>query len=434
MNREEFNTYWKNKGYEPSDIDYKAYRLGQQMNENTVQGQQNKIANQIRKAGQNPDPVISKSKAETVDHHPSHPYMSWAEYRGNRASMGYAVNKKDYDHYLRSEGITTQGDHDISRQNIHKNQQGTGSISKGEPDHVHDQKQGASTSKGIPKPPPSDKPKPAPPQGTSPASADTPPLPTQRTQPYTYPYKNLPFDPTRQPAEIGDPFYSSEYQDQLTRWSRKNWDLYQRKQPLIPKPLPPKPTMIKERQFLTSKTKTYDEIVKDTLKNTRFVPAKDVKISVYTKQKPYYMEIKGVRQPGLFNIKGEKFDETGPKITDLGLLNQDEGFTGGLDRPDKIREQAWNRGFDVLGAAGAFGAASARSTVIGAEWAQRVSQTSQRAFARNAARLRNLARMNRYGNMSTRGIGSRAPVSRGGLVYRGPASRGGAEALQNAGL
>lgn len=463
MNREEFNQYWENKGHQASDTDYKAYQLGQQVNENTVRGQQSKIANQIRKAGAGGE---SDSQTPPVaNHHPTQHYMSWSEYSGNRSSMGYAVTKKDYDHYLRSSGITSQGDHDISSQTIHKNGQGSGSISKGEPDHVHDQKQGDSTGKGVPPtgPPPSEPAKAGGGGGVKPP--DTQPLPTQRTQPYTYPYKNLPFDPTRQPSEIGDSFYSGKYQDQLTRWSRDNWDRYQRKQPLIPKPLPPKETMARERDFLTSKTKTYDQIAKDTMKNTKFIPAKEVKVSVYTKQKPYYMEIKGVRQAGLYNIKGEKFDETGPKLDNLGWLG--ESYDGSTDNPEKIREQAWSRGFDLLGVAASWASAAATTSKTAA--AVTVRNAAQRQMARNAARVRSLTR-GRYGQMSTRvtgtsrAAGARAPaVSRGGLFRRptglesgGPASAGrlptrigelpmgggassaltggGAEALQNAGL
>ena len=473
MNREEFNQYWANKGHQASDTDYKAYQLGQQMNENTVQGQQNKIANQIRQA-----PASTGSQTPPVaNHHPTQHYRSWSEYSGNRKSMGYAVTKKDYDHYLRSVGITSQGDHDISSQTIHKNGQGSGSISKGEPDHVHDQKQGDSTGKGIPPTGPAKAGGGVKPPVTPPAPADTPPPPTQRTQPYTYPYKNLPFDPSRPPEEIGDPFYSTKYQEKLTRWSRDNWDRYQRKQPLIPKPLPSKETMARERDFLTSKPKTYDEIMKDTLKNTRFVPAKDVKTSIYTKQKPYYMEIKGVRQPGLYNIKGEKFDETGPKILDLGLLNREERFESLEvgDDPDKIRQNAWDRGFDLGSVATSWFGAAAKTGIVATQWGRQASVAVDRNIARNAARLRNLAgRGSRASNMSTRVTGTsraapelggaRAPgVSSSGLFRRptglasgGPASAGapptrlgqlpmgggttsaltggGAEALQNAGL
>lgn len=437
MNREAFDTYWKSKGHTPDDTDFEAYQLGQRASEKllrpTVETQQNKIADEIRRAGApTQDPITSKSTAPTADHHPHHHYISWGEYRGNRTSMGYATSRAEYDTYLRSQGINTQSDHDITRQTTHSGGQGTGSISGSVPQHVHDQKQGASTAKGIPG---GDPVKPTPP-----APADTPPLPTQRTQPYTYPYKNLPFDPSRPPEEVGDPFYSTKYQEQLTRWSRDNWDRYQRKQPLIPKPLPSKETMAREREFLNSKQKTYDEIMKNTIKNTRFVPAKDVKVSIYTKQKPYYMEIKGVRQPGLYNIKGEKFDETGPKILDLGLLNKQERYENIEvgDDPEKIRQNAWDRGFDLGSVAAAWAGAAAKAGIVASQWGRQASVAVDRNIARNAARLRNLAKGSRAGKMSTRvtgtsrEAGSRATgVSRGGLFRRptglakgGPATAG----------
>jgi len=484
MNREEFNQYWANKGHQATSTDYKAYQLGQQMNENTVQGQQNKIANQIRNAP--PAGGSGGSKSPTVaDHHPTHPYQSWAEYSGTYASMGMGVTQKDYQHYLRTQGITTQGDHDISGQTIHKNEQGSSSISKGEPDHVHDQKQGSSTGKGIPKtgppkgvkpPTPTPPPTPAPPPepAKAGAKAGTPPLPTQRTQPYTYPYKNLPFDPTRPPPETFDTFYGTDYKEKLTRWSRDNWDRYQKKQPLIPKPLPPKATMIRERAFMTSKTKTYDEVLKNTLeKDIKFIKAKDIKRTPFSKQIPYYIEVKGVRQKGLYNIKGEKYDETGPKITDLGFMNLTEEHDIYTDTPENIKSQAYSRMFDLIGAGGSWLSAGAKVAGVGGTWATKIARASQRTLARNAARLRNLKNSGRYGQMSTlvtgtsreATTGARASgVSGGGLIQRnagrlasgGPASAGrpparigelpmsggatsaltggGAEALQNAGL
>ncbi len=273
MDRTDFDAYWESKGHQATDVDYKAYLLGQQVSQQairpTVEAQQRRIAQQIRIAANKP----SEADKPIANHHPNNPYYkTYEQYASQLKGQGYGWSRADYEMYLRSIGITTDSDHEKSHQQIHKNDTGGSSIAKGEPDHIHDQKQGASTSKGIP----SDKPKPP----TPPAPSDPPPLPTQRTEPYTFPYKNLPFDPSRQPPEIGDPFYSGKYQDQLTKWSRDNWDRYQRKQPSIPKPLPPKETMAREREFLTSKQKTYDEVMKDTIKNTRFVPAKDVKVSI----------------------------------------------------------------------------------------------------------------------------------------------------------
>ena len=439
MNREEFNQYWMSKGHQPSSTDYKAYQLGQQMSENTVQGQQNKIAKQIRQSSVQPPAKAGSagkgtSEGETVNHHPTQHYLSWGEYSGNKRSMGYAVERKDYDHYLRNMNITTQDDHDISRQNIHKNEQGAGSISKGEPDHVHDKNQGDSTSKGIPKV----KPTPTPPESTP---ADTSPTPPQRTQTYTYPYKNLPFDPSRQPPEIGDDFYSTKYQTVLAKWGQDNWDRYQKKQPLLPKPLPPKETMLKERDFLTGKQKSYNDVFADTVKKVRFIPATDIKTSPYVNKKPYYLFIDGVKQPKIYDIKGNLYDESGPSIKDLGYLNQSEGYSGAVDTPEKIKAQAWSRGFDLLSAG--TGWLSAAATTSKAASAVVLRQAAQRQMARNAARLRNLTQSGRYGNLSTRGIG----ISRSGLVNRGSASlgrtpsrigelpvSGGVEALQNVGL
>ena len=302
MNREKFNEFWTSKGRTATDTDYKAYLLGQQVSQNTVEGQQQLIAQQIKLASNPPQPRSGAPPPPIADHHPTQPYQTWAEYRGNLTSMGYGVNQKDYDNYLRSQGLSTQGDHEINQQNIHKNEQGTTSISKTVPDHIHDEKHGDSTAKGAgsdfvddntnvhhdsivpgwkPKfkdygedrgPPPTQtegtiRPKPTKPDSgdentqppTTPANPSPstnrrpivppvpaqPTLPQQRTQPYTYPYKNLPFDPTRQPPEVGDDFYSSKYQSVLEKWGLDNWDRYQKKQPLLPKPLPPPETMLR---------------------------------------------------------------------------------------------------------------------------------------------------------------------------------------------
>ena len=466
MNREQFNEFWSNKGTKATDIDYKAYLLGQQTSQNTVEGQQKIIEKQIIRASNPPtppNPVISKSTLPTVDHHPSQPYMSWSAYKGNRSSMGYGVNKKDYDNYLRSQGLTVQSDHQISQQNIHKNDQGTSSISKTVPVNVHDDKHGDSTAKGAgsdfvddntkvhqdtvvpgwkPKfkdygedrgPPPIQtegtiKPKPTPPPGADnvkPAPSDPPPvLPKQRTQTYGYPYKNLPFDPKRLPPELGDDFYSGKYQDVLQKWGRDNFDRYQKKQPLLPKPLPPPETMLREQRFLKGKQKTFKEVLADTIKQVRFIPAKDIKTSPYVNKKPYYMEINGVRQPKIYDIKGNLYDETGPPITDIGFLNQSEGYSGAVDTPEKIRDQAWSRGWDLLGVATSwFGAMTTAGKV--APVVNRIRQSAQRNAVRNANRLRNLTNRPRVGQMSTRGVGARNPgVSSGGLVNRGPASLG----------
>ena len=467
MDRNTFDAYWTGKGHKATDLDYKAYQLGQQMSENTVQGQQNKIANQIMRAapdgGDGSDPVVSASKAPTVDHHPTLPYLSWGEYRGNRASMGYAVDRKNYDQYLRHLSIHTQGDHDISQQNIHNNKQGTGSIAKGEPDHVHDQKQGTSTAKGAgsdfvdentsvhhdsvvpgwkPKfkdygedrgPPPIQtqgkirpKPKPRPDSGDEikpgrdtctrrgdcppgvkppkPAPSDPPPvLPKQRTQTYPYPYKNLPFDPTRLPPELGDDFYSGKYQDVLQKWGRDNFDRYEKKQPLLPKPLPPPETMLREQRFVKGKQKTYKEVLADTLKKVRFIPARDLKTSPYVNKKPYYMEIDGVRQPKIYDIQGNLYDETGPPISDIGFLNQSEGYSGAVDNPEKIRDQAWARGWDLLGAASGWLGAVMKVEKLN-RGLMRIAQVAQRNAVRNANRLRNLTSNPRVGQMSTRGV------------------------------
>ena len=430
MNREQFDTWWKSKGHTPSDTDYQAYQLGQKTSTQTLQGsveaQQDKIAEQIRKAGARRDSDTGKSPTPpTVNHHPQHHYQSWGEYSGNLQEMGYAVTRAQYESYLRSLGINTQSDHDISRQTIHSGDQGTGSISKKEPEHVHDQKQGKITipdrHQGRTKPPkpvtPPVKPPPVTPPPVTPPPADSPtPLPTQRTEMYTYPYKNLPFDPSRPPPEVGDPFYSLKYQEQLTAWSNKNWPLYQRKQPLFPKPLPPKETVLRERKFMEGKRKDNKDIINDTLKNTKFIPAKDIRISVYTKQKPYYLEINGVRQPGLYNIEGKKFDETGPRLTDLGLIK--EGYSGSVaSDTESIRDQAWSRGFDLLGVGASWlGAAAATSKAAAAV---SVRAAAQRAIARNAARLRNLSRSSRLGR-----FGGRNPGSAAGLRNRGAASVG----------
>jgi len=111
---------------------------------------------------------------------------------------------------------------------------------------------------------------------------------------------------------------------------------------------------------------------------------------------PYYLDVDGKREAKLYNRQGNLFDQTGPRLTDLGLL--------GKDLNQHIKEQAWERAFDLVGVLGGATtkAGSAATRVI----AQRAGVAASRV--RNVARA--VGRSRNVGNLSTAGLRSRTSV------------------------
>jgi hypothetical protein len=437
-----------------TDVEQTAYRQGLAAGLKpapTVETQQQKIANEIQQAGKNPTPPTAGTTSgttpnttpgttpgttpPTVDHHPTNPYMSWAEFQGNRSSMGIGVNQHDYDIYVRAHGgITNDSDHEKSNQQIHKNEIGGKSLEKGIPDHTHDKIVGkitipdrpqGKTRPVIPTPTPPaipsagkiseskpvkgtpNKSPPIPSAGSESKPAKATPNKSQPIKTYDYPYTNVPFDPRRVPTELNDPSYSQAYKDRLQRWSLDNFTRYQNKQPLVEKPKPGAEYSDKDVKTLGSQdSKTEFERL---MSKSKLVPAED-KTTEYQravgKQLPYYLYIDGVKQPKLYNAGGGFYDESGPKITSLGYMNTQEKGVG-LDSPEKIKEQGMSRGLDLLGVIGGSLGGAASKTARGVAAVSRVRQIAQ----------------SRAGQLTTR-FGARNPGSASGLVQRGSASLG----------